>query len=122
MSLLVLFMVVGEAKFAVRSCTEPAENSKNLKKWLEPRIYPSAATATPATGKGKKERRKKLFLAARMSFPYLQEHLFVLLAKEDEGCQPLKVGVKYETTGYNATTYDWPLLTNQTEASRIKSK
>lgn len=66
MSLLVLFTVFGEAKFAVRGCTEPAENSKNLKEWLGPRIYPSAVTVSPATGRGKKERRKKLVLAARI--------------------------------------------------------
>lgn len=51
---------------------------------------------------------------------FVRTHQFVLLAKEDEGCQLLKDDVKYETIGYNATTYDWPLLTNQTKASRIK--
>lgn len=59
MSLLVLFMMVGEAKFAVRSCTEPAENSKNLKPWFGLRTHPSAATASPAIWRGVKKKKKE---------------------------------------------------------------
>lgn len=89
--LLIFFMVLREAKFAVQSCTEPAENSKNLKKWLGTRIYPSAATATPATGRGKKWRKKPI-LASRLSFPYLHEYIYLFFwPKKMMGVIPWKL-------------------------------
>lgn len=79
----------------VCGCIGPAENSENLKKCLGLRISPSTVTISPAIVREKaKEEGKNPFQTLKLLLLLARTHHFVLLAKEGDGCRPLKVGVK----------------------------
>lgn len=84
----------------VSGCIGTAENSENLKKMVGAQNLSISCDRQPRNWEGKKKTnpRKKGKPPSQtpeclFSLP-ARNHCFVLLAKEDEGCQALKVGVK----------------------------
>lgn len=90
MSLLVLFMMVGEGKFAY--WTSWKQQKPETMVWTQNLSISCHSQPSNLERGEKKERRKKPILAARMPFPYLHEHIYLFFwPKKMRGVSPWKL-------------------------------